>query len=166
MTPAGFWDRVDFTSDCWLWMGAQNGKGYGRADVILDGALLPDRRCHRISYQWLVGPIPTGFELDHLCHTYDIGCPGGLTCQHRRCVNPAHLEPVTSVENTLRGRSASALNAAKTHCKRGHELTPENTQLIVSDARRSRNCRTCIRTKRRIYDAVRRSSVSSLRPVA
>lgn len=53
---------------------------------------------HRLSYEHFVGPIPGGLVLDHVCHTDDPSCPGGLPCLHRRCVNPAHLEPVTSDE--------------------------------------------------------------------
>jgi hypothetical protein len=66
---------------------------------------------------------------------------------HRRCVNPEHLEPVTSAVNTRRGRSPSAVNARKTHCVRGHEFTPQNTAWKVSTARPRprRLCRACRR---------------------
>lgn len=61
------------------------------------------RRAHRVSYEIHVGPIPPGLQLDHLCHTRDLGCAGGRGCMHRRCVHPYHLEPVTNRENAARG---------------------------------------------------------------
>ncbi|MFE0088801.1 HNH endonuclease signature motif containing protein [Streptomyces sp. NPDC059016] len=93
------------------------------------------RRAHRVAYELLVGAIPQGFHLDHLCHTRDLACPGGPACLHRRCINPEHLEPVTSRENTIRGG-----NSRKTHCVNGHEFTDANTRI---DVRGSRACRAC-----------------------
>lgn len=98
------------------------------------------RLAHRASYEHFVGDIPDGLVLDHNCHTQDVNCPGGDGCLHRRCINPAHLEPVTAEENTSRGRGTSALNAAKTHCPKGHPYSPENTY-VDPDGRRE--CRTC-----------------------
>ncbi|KAB2977369.1 HNH endonuclease [Streptomyces sp. SS1-1] len=85
---------------------------------------------HRVAYQEIVGPIPEGLQLDHLCRV-------------RHCVNPAHLEPVTSRENTLRGENLVAINAAKTHCKRGHLFDAANTYRW----RNSRICRECRRLR-------------------
>lgn len=95
---------------------------------------------HRVSYEHHVGPIPANRQLDHLCHTADLECSGGFDCLHRRCVNPAHLEPVTHRENAIRGRSPSAINAAKESCSAGHEFSPENTYV---DPTGQRCCRTC-----------------------
>lgn len=81
---------------------------------------------HRVAYEMLVGPIPEGKQLDHLC-------------RQRTCWNPAHLEVVTGRENTLRGVGRTAVNAAKTHCSRGHELAGDN--LYVHDGQRK--CRAC-----------------------
>lgn len=107
---------------CWLMDGyLRNGYALMRDD---EGK---QRDAHRVVYEEYVGPIPEGLQLDHVCHTLDKDCGGGFTCPHRRCVNPAHLEPVTHRENALRGVSFSAANAAKTHCANGHEYTPENT---------------------------------------
>lgn len=110
--------------ECWEWTGARNAYGYGV--FKLDGRVV---MAHRFSYEAEVGLIPDGLQLDHLCRV-------------RHCVNPAHLEPVTSRENLLRGSTITAANAAKTHCKRGHEFTPENTYV---DKKGRRDCRACRR---------------------
>jgi hypothetical protein len=125
-------------SGCWVFEGYVNPGGYG---AMLDGDGRT-RTAHRISYEVFVGPIPEGRQLDHLCHTLDRHCLGGRSCPHRRCVNPAHLEPVTQRENKLRGVSFSAVNAVKTHCAQGHEFTSENTYYRTPT---NRQCRTCIR---------------------
>jgi hypothetical protein len=101
------------------------------------------RRAHRVAYELLVGEIPRGLHLDHVCHTRDLSCPGGPKCLHRRCINPEHLEPVPSLENTLRGG-----NSRKTHCVNSHEFTEANTRI---ESRGRRACRACNR------DAVARS---------
>ena len=98
------------------------------------------RDAHRVVYEEYVGQIPEGLQLDHLCHTFDKDCTGGHSCPHRRCVNPAHLEPVTHRENALRGVSFSAANAVKTHCANGHEYTPENTYYRTPTHRACRIC--------------------------
>lgn len=117
---ARFWAKVQKTDTCWLWMACTGADGYGK--FFLGGKR---HRSHRVAYVTLVGPIPEGMQLDHLCRV-------------RSCVNPDHLEPVTSAENTRRGL-AGALNAEKSECPRGHEYSPENTYAY----RGRRNCRTC-----------------------
>jgi len=86
-------------SGCLLWIGKINRDGYG--GIMVNGRHL---RVHRVMYKMFVGLIPDGMELDHLCHTRDMGCQGGKTCLHRRCASRAHLEPVTTRENILRGK--------------------------------------------------------------
>lgn len=118
-----FWDNVDKDGPdgCWLWTGQILYHGYGHfwrrgtTKVV----------AHRFSYEALVGPVAAGLELDHLCRV-------------RHCVNPEHLEPVTHSENN---RRTAGLRAIKTHCKRGHEFTPENTRMNG----RARVCRECAR---------------------
>lgn len=94
---------------CWYWTAGQNGKGYGRIRIRSHDVL-----AHRFAYELLVGPIPAGLELDHLCRV-------------RCCVNTDHLEPVTNQVNVLRGNGKTAANARKTHCPQGHAYDVGNT---------------------------------------
>lgn len=125
--------RVNTATGCWEWLAHVDYRGYGRISPSCGGEL----RAHRLVYELLVGPIPVGLDLDHICHSTDNTCRGGV-CHHRRCVNPAHLEPVTRSENGRRQASARW-----THCIHGHELTPENT--YRSPSGKQRRCRTCRR---------------------
>lgn len=102
---------------CWEWQHYTCPAGYGRLSV--------NNRVvgvHRASYEAFVGPIPAGLTIDHLC-------------RNSRCVNPAHLEPVTNAENIRRSA------ASKTHCPNGHPYSEENTYRY----RGRRSCRTCNR---------------------
>lgn len=129
---------------CVLYTGHLNSYGYGVAKI--------GRRtvgAHRQIYLSLVGEVPDGMVLDHICHTVDAYCPGGDACLHRRCVNPNHMEPVTQAENNMRGRSVTAHNFLKRECKHGHSFTPENTRPHKTrtriDGAPVRVCRTCAR---------------------
>lgn len=133
-----FWPKVNKTATCWLWTAAKTHDGYG---VLGSGGRGEHKiYAHRYTYETLVGPIPTGMQLDHLCHTADPGCLKGDACPHRACVNPTHLEPVTGRENAARTGKAR-----KTHCDRGHEYTPANTMRLNG----RRTCRTCRNMRRR-----------------
>ncbi len=85
----------------------------------------------------LVGPIPDGLYVDHLCRT-------------PACINPAHMELVTNGENVLRGVCPAALNARKTHCKRGHPLDGANLRILVSGGRNCRECNREMQYQRRL----------------
>lgn len=106
-------------SGCWLWSGTC-AQGYGKLYVPKARVSL---QAHRITYELLVGRVPEGLVLDHLCRV-------------TACVNPDHLEPVTNRENILRGTGWSARHARATHCVEGHEFTH------LKNGRR--RCRLCI----------------------
>ena len=134
-----FWEKVNKrgANGCWEWTSALSTSGYGR---FKPGHPRPPKAAHRYAYELAIGPIPSGLELDHLC-------------RNRACVNPGHLEPVTRRENQLRGLGVSGINARKTHCKRGHEFTPENTRIRAEGGRA---CRECIRVHALRQNAKRR----------
>lgn len=89
---------------------------------------------YRLIWEHLNGLVPTGMVLDH--YVCDNG-PGG-------CCNPFHLKVTTQKENVLRSpKQRCAINARKTHCIRGHELTPDNILKQSEKAGGGRNCRTC-----------------------
>lgn len=122
-----FLKKVRKTDSCWLWMGARAGgknKDYGYFRVGKKLAY-----SHRVSFRIYNGPIPEGFNIDHLC-------------KNTLCVNPKHLEAVSQRENLLRGNTRNAINARKTHCLNGHEFTPENTYWHGS-SRTKRGCIHC-----------------------
>lgn len=122
--PQRIWRNITVDeSGCWVWEAHLQSAGY--AQVMIDGQRF---LLHRLTYTMFVGPIPDGLQIDHLCRV-------------RRCVNPEHLDPVTPTENTMRGESPHAKNAAKKSCLRGHPLTGENLYLTPNGARRCRTCR-------------------------
>ncbi|MGL4255763.1 MAG: HNH endonuclease signature motif containing protein [Microbacterium sp.] len=138
MTAHDFWERVDKTGPCWIWLGHIDSKGYGRITTWRNGTIF----AHRLAYELVNGPIPEGLQIDHLCRI-------------PACVNPDHLEPVTGRENTLRGVGPTAENARKTSCKRGHPFDAENT-CIRSDGRRV--CIACRRARDKRRDRRRVSA--------
>jgi HNH endonuclease len=110
-------------SACWDWTGGITGNGYGY--IYLDGRGTPRVAAHRVAYELLVGPIPPGLQIDHLC-------------RNRRCVNPLHLEVVTQTENVRRGANHWR---NLTHCKYGHPLDGWSAG--------RRYCRECTRRRNR-----------------
>lgn len=119
---------------CLVWTGPLR-KGYGSIGIYGVG----QRRVHLAAWIYTFGPVPTGLELDHLCHTRS-DCDLGDACQHRACWNVEHLEPVPHTINVLRGQSPAGKNAKKTHCIHGHPFSGPNL-LMGGDGRRI--CREC-----------------------
>jgi hypothetical protein len=117
---ARFDSKIDKESrPCWQWTAAKSSNGYGSFGV-------EGKSCHahRLSYERYKGPIPAGFDIDHIC-------------RNRACVNPDHLEAVSRKDNVQRG----ARGALKTHCAQGHPWTDEH--IYVRPANGKRMCRTC-----------------------
>lgn len=129
-------DKAPGNNGCWIWTAGLSTAGYAR--FFVDGKT---RQASRVVFETIVGPIPEGLELDHLCRNV-------------RCVNPAHLEPVTHAENILRGARRAA-----THCKYGHEFSPENTATRLRNGTWQRRCRACGR--RWTAEHARRVSLSN-----
>lgn len=136
--PERLFPRIDATGPCWLWTGATNRSGYG---VINAGRRIGPVVVHRAVWELLVGPIPAGLELDHLCRV-------------RACCNPDHLEPVTRAVNVARG-SRGAGRPRLTHCKNGHPFTPKNT---LPNGGHGRACRTCANAANRRYRARKKTA--------
>jgi hypothetical protein len=150
MTPAElerFLIRIEIAvTGCWLWTGGLDESGYGLCSVGYPGRT---RRAHLVSYEHVIGPIPAGLTLDHLCRT-----PG--------CVNPTHTEPVSLVTNVMRGQGRGVLNAAKTHCAKGHPFDDENTGYSTISRKRGGErvhqfCRACAQVAKRNYQLRKRA---------
>lgn len=127
------WSKIQKQDGHWLWVGALCPQGYGRFGWDKHHSSV---QAHRAAYMLLVGPIPEGLHLDHLCRV-------------RNCVNPAHLEPVTPQENMRRG---VGLGLA-THCPKGHLFTEANTYYKGNGCR---NCKTCRLVRQRAWHARRK----------
>jgi hypothetical protein len=123
-------------SGCWLWAGAIWQNGYGA--FYLRGK---NQTAHRAAYEIRHGKPIDGLEIDHLC-------------RNRCCVNPDHLEMVSTQTNTLRGIGATAVNKRKIHCSRGHEYTSENTRLSPAGRRFCIKCKAFYNAK---YKAQKRN---------
>lgn len=119
---------------CWHWTASLHPTGYGRFGI-------KNRiyKAHRVAYEAVRGPIAPGLCIDHVCHNRDSACGGAWGCLHRRCVNPAHLEAVSIVENVMRGQSFFARQARATHCRNGHPFDADNTYVT----KQGRHCKTC-----------------------
>ena len=130
-TEDRFWSKVEKSAGCWLWT-AGLCHGYGQFSFL--GL---DVRAHRFAYELLVGPIPAGLEIDHLC-------------RDRACVNPDHLEPVTHRENGLRGESPAVRIHRSGRCGRGH---------LRGDER----CKQCSRAYTQAYRAIRTAHAAASR---
>jgi hypothetical protein len=119
----GYVDRQG-PDECWPWTGPISNQGYGNADLHRKRA-----KAHRFVYEQEVGPIPPGMVIDHLCRV-------------RHCVNPAHMEVVTSAENTKRGARPFSFDG---HCKSGRHVIAGPEDVVPS----SGSCRECAKERDR-----------------
>lgn len=151
-----FWKMVDTSGGpdaCWPWMGWTSKWGYGGFGLSYGNSVVS----HRFAYTDAVGPIPEGLDIDHRCHETDT-CAGGVTCPHRRCCNPRHLQPATRSENLRRSAAnfgkdtgGGERQKAKTHCPKGHPYDEANTRYYTwaRNGVTYRACRTCHRERTR-----------------
>jgi len=126
-----FWAKVQGgdVDTCWIWSASLKVRtGYGAFRI---GERI--HSTHKLAYEWMVGPVPEGLELDHLC-------------RHRACVNPWHLEPVTPLVNSRRG---ARCRATTTECANGHSWAKETTVFYGG----YRKCLTCSRDRSRTWRA-------------
>jgi HNH endonuclease len=145
--PLRFWSKVlPVDGGCWIWIGAMSSSGYGSFGVRTGRG----QSAHRHAYLTLVGPAGPGLDLDHLC-------------RNRDCVNPDHLEPVTRMENVLRG-DAGKHHSSKTHCPKGHAYDEKNTRWRP-DCKNSRDCRACKNAAMRARRAWLRECFPKLKPL-
>ena len=137
-----FWEKVSESENgCWEWLPPTNEHGYG---IFWTGQR--KQVAHRFLYETIIGKVPDGFELDHLC-------------RNPKCVNPKHLEAVTHQENCQRGCGGiktGLMNRAKTHCPQGHAYDEQNTYTFPNG---SRGCRICSRKNRRDWGKNRKTGV-------
>jgi hypothetical protein len=136
--PPNLADRIDVAGSCWLWLGSKDKSGYGWAYPPRGLGLPKKMRAHRAIWELLVGPIPPGLVLDHLCRV-------------KSCVNPDHLEPVSHSENSRRGITGMHLKM-RTHCPQGH-LYLENAYEVPSRPG-VRYCQACNRERSRLRRAL------------
>lgn len=144
--PERFWSKVrQRKNGCWEWLGSRTG-GYGR--FVLNGrrgAVNATTLAHRVCFIALIGPIPDGYDLHHLC---------GNRC----CVNPTHCMPIEAKAHrnghNFQGRKTSSRNRrAKVRCAQGHAYDDANTYI---DPLGKRHCRVCKREAlARFYDRKR-----------
>jgi hypothetical protein len=113
---------------CWLWLAGITKDGYGLFTITVAPNQYRRLYAHRFAYEQACGPIPDASDIDHLCRV-------------RHCVNPAHMEPVTRRENTLRG-----LRGPRSHCVHGHELIGDN---VITRKNGRHQCRTCENAQQR-----------------
>jgi hypothetical protein len=143
--------EVDWDTGCWSWTGTIDNHGYGRLGGNAGAGI------HRLMYREVVGEIPAGLDVDHICHNADLDCRGGNGCRHRRCMNPGHLEPVPRLVNLERAQRWIR-RGRTSECTHGHQYDATNTYLSPSG---QRNCRICVRAAGLAYQRRRRARLKA-----
>lgn len=124
--------RVLVGDGCWAWTGWKTHDGYGGFTLGPDEGGPKTLYAHRVLYELFVGPIPEGYEVDHLCF-------------NEGCCNPEHLDACPKVENLRRRESI---------CKKGHMITEDNRKRF-SDG--GSCCLRCYTDKQAAARAARRA---------
>lgn len=121
------------SSGCWRWKKCISTNGYGR--ISINGKPV---FAHRASYETFVGQIDKNKELHH-------------KCSNKLCINPAHLTQITRSQHRII-TDVNYSNRNKTHCKRGHEFTNENTLMINGNGYSMRACIECRKIRQEKYN--------------
>ena len=122
--------EIDPETECWLWKGGLNRKGYGNFWFL--GKVY---RVHRATYILSYGQIPEGLQLAHICG------------RRRHCCNPDHVFPTTGKENMA---DLPLHPSGRTHCPHGHPYSRWNTYWRSDGGRECRACwRERCRTRRK-----------------
>lgn len=132
-----FWSKVarKGPTECWLWTGCIQTRGYGQFHVGLVDGKCKRVPAHRVAWELHNGrPVPEGLVIDHICKV-------------TACVNPHHLRPVLQYDNCmdLASRNPFKENRDKKSCKYGHPFDEANTvwHKRPTDPGPSRVCATC-----------------------
>jgi hypothetical protein len=119
-----FLSHIRVMGECWIYQVNYSGSWY--RSLAIGGKQF---KAHRVSMSIFKGDLNPELVIDHIC-------------RNKSCVNPDHLREVTQkINNCENSLSITGFNKFKTHCKYGHEYTPENTKRTST----GRNCRICIR---------------------
>lgn len=132
--------KINEQTGCWEWTGSKKPAGYGQISIPTPKGAYP-LYAHRVAYEIYKGPIPDGYETDHLC-------------RNRGCVNPDHLEAVPQEINRIRGAgSGGSLSPEVINnvCQKGHPRTPASTGYFTLEGRRRRFCKICYAINRDKY---------------
>ena len=124
-------------TQCWMWTARLDDCGYGWFSCKHK-----NHKAHKYAYEAVLGSVPCGQELDHLC-------------RNRACANPFHVEPVTHTENVARG-IAGLWQRQKTHCSKGHPFDAQNTYVYTEGVYQKRGCLICRRARSMVVNTRRK----------